>query len=355
MTRASGLLGLDRVIDPGASNVFDAWRLDPEAPLRPDEIALEVDTLNLDATSFRDVWAESGRDAAGFVAELRRIIDARGKMHNPRTASGGVMSGTIAALGAERVGEAAPGERVVTLVSNTLVPLRVEAVVGLDRETHQVAVRGRAILPPYARFTRLPAELDERLALAVFDVCGVVPPARRLAAASARTAVVGAAGRAGLLATVAVAEASDSAAEVLALVQTAQQAAVIRSLGLPAVRPMVVDATRAAEVMAAVGDRLADVVIDCTNVAGTEVACAALCREGGHVHFFNMATSFQAATLGAEILGRPVSLAIGFGLFPEAPLEALALLRRHPSLEAALAAGFPARSFNSLPTERHPC
>ncbi|MNS40169.1 L-erythro-3,5-diaminohexanoate dehydrogenase [compost metagenome] len=248
------------------------------------------------------------------------------------------MCGTIAAIGVERVGEANLGTRVVTLVSNSLVPLRIEAVMGLNRQTHQVDVRGRAILPRYARFTPFPPDMDERLALAVFDVCGVVPPARQLAVPGARLAVVGAAGRAGLLATVTVAEASGRDGEVLALVQTSQQAAVIRSLGLSTVRPVVVDATRAAEVVEAVGDRLADAVIDCTNVSGTEVACAALCREGGHVHYFNMATSFQAATLGAEMLGRTVSLAIGFGLYPEAPADALALLRRYPRLKAVLSA-----------------
>jgi hypothetical protein len=66
-----------------------------------------------------------------------------------------------------------------------------------------------------------------------------------------------------------------------------------------------------------------------------------------------MATSFQAATLGAEMLGRTVSLAIGFGLYPEAPAEALSLLRRHPRLEAALAASCPPSSPDPISTERH--
>ncbi|MFP5502033.1 MAG: hypothetical protein ACLGIN_06055, partial [Candidatus Sericytochromatia bacterium] len=126
MLRKRSLLGLSRVADAQASNAFDAWRLDAAAPMAPDEVALDVDTLNLDATSFRDIWSLSSGDPAAFALELRRIVDERGKMHNPRTSSGGVMSGTLAAVGAERVGEAEVGTRVVTLVSNSLVPLRVD-------------------------------------------------------------------------------------------------------------------------------------------------------------------------------------------------------------------------------------
>lgn len=335
---ATAALGLARVHDAAAGNPFDAWRLDPDAPLRPDEVALDVATLNLDATSFRDLWAQGGGSVAAFAAALRAIVDARGKMHNPRTASGGILCGTVAAVGPARAGEVAVGTRVATLVSNSLVPLRVDAVRGVDPRTHQVAVAGRAILPPYARFAALPADLDERLALTVFDVCGVVPPVASAAGPGLRTAVVGAAGRAGLLALVAAAEATGPAGEVLALVQTARQAEAVHALGLAAVRPYVVDATCAPAVVDALAGRLADVVVDCTNVPGTEVACAAICRAGGHVHYFNMATSFQAATLGAEVLGKPLSLAIGFGLYPEAPGLALALVRRHPRLRAALAA-----------------
>lgn len=336
MTTLAPLPGRSRLADPDARNPFDAARLDPHAPLRPDEIALAVDTLNLDATSFRDLMAASGGDLAALGAEVLAIVAARGKMHNPRTNSGGVMSGTLAEVGAERAGRA--GERVVTLVSNTLVPLRLERVARVDPATHQIAVAGRAVLPPYATFAPLPEDLPERLAIAVFDVCGVVPAVRHLAAPGARLAVVGAAGKAGLLATVAAADGVGPDGEVLALVQSAQQASALRALGRPNVRPLVVDATRPEEVCAAAGDRPADAVVDCSNAKGAEVACAALCRPGGHVHFFNMATSFQAATLGAECLGRPLSLAIGFGLYPEAPELALSLVRRHPSLRAALAA-----------------
>jgi L-erythro-3,5-diaminohexanoate dehydrogenase len=338
MTAAVPGLGFDRVADAGAPNPFDAWRLDPFAPLRADEVALDVDVLNLDATSFRDLMDLGGQDLSAVGPEVLRIVAERGKMHNPRTASGGVMAGVVSALGAERAGEVAVGERVVTLVSNSLVPLRLAAVLGVDPQTHQIAVKGRAVLPPYARYAAYPGDMAPALAVTLFDVCGVVPPTRQLATPGARVAVIGAAGRAGLLATVSAAEGVGPDGTVLAIVQTAQQAAAIRSLGLPAVRPFVVDATRPGELLAAIGDRLVDAVIDCANVRGTEVGCVAICREGGQVHFFNMATSFQAATLGAELIGRPMTLAIGFGLYPEAPGDALALVRRCPPLRAALSA-----------------
>ncbi|MNL83020.1 L-erythro-3,5-diaminohexanoate dehydrogenase [compost metagenome] len=64
----------------------------------------------------------------------------------------------------------------------------------------------------------------------------------------------------------------------------------------------------------------------------------ACCREGGEIYFFNMATSFQAAALGAEAVGRDVRMLVGFGLLPSAPAEALALVREQPVLRERLEA-----------------
>lgn len=169
---------------------------------------------------------------------------------------------------------------------------------------------------------------------AIAEGAGVLAPIRRVAKPGARVAVVGAYGPAGLLATVAAAEACGPRGEVLALVRSAEQAAGIRALGLATVRPLVADSAQAA--VAAVGDRLADAVLDCTGQGGTEAPCAAICRDGGQLHFFHPAASFHAALSAAAAVGRTLTIAIGRARAPEAANEALALVGRHPRLSAAL-------------------
>ena len=63
------------------------------------------------------------------------IVAARGKMHNPETESGGVLLGTVTAVGERYESPPAIGERIVTLGSLTLTPLRLDAVDALDPDS----------------------------------------------------------------------------------------------------------------------------------------------------------------------------------------------------------------------------
>ena len=59
--------------------------------------------------------------------------------------------------------------------------------------------------------------------------------------------------------------------------------------------------------------RMADLVINCTNIPDAEMASILMCRDGGTIYFFNMATSFTRAALGAEGVGKDVRMIIGNG------------------------------------------
>ncbi len=56
-------------------------------------------------------------------------------------------------------------------------------------------------------------------------------------------------------------------------------------------------------------------------------------REGGEVLFFSMATSFTAAALGAEGVGKDVRLTIGNGYARGHAALALQLVRETPALQ----------------------
>jgi L-erythro-3,5-diaminohexanoate dehydrogenase len=56
-----------------------------------------------------------------------------------------------------------------------------------------------------------------------------------------------------------------------------------------------------------------DVVINVVNIDGTEMSSILPAKEGGIVYFFSMATSFTRAALGAEGVGKDVTMIIGNG------------------------------------------
>ncbi|MFY9454826.1 MAG: L-erythro-3,5-diaminohexanoate dehydrogenase, partial [Bacillota bacterium] len=78
--------------------------------------------------------------------------------------------------------------------------------------------------------------------------------------------------------------------------------------------------------------RLADVTINCVNIPGTEMASIMATRDGGTVYFFSMATSFTASALGAEGIGKDVTMIIGNGYTKGHAEIALSVLRENSVL-----------------------
>src|SRR5215208_984384 len=140
--------GLRRVLSPKGVLPQRAEVLDPSLPARPDELAIDVDALHIDAASFRQIEAAAGGETARIAEEIERIVRARGKMHNPVTGSGGILLGRVREIGARHPanGVLRPGDRIVTLVSLTLTPLRLERIHAVHRDTDRVDCEGTAIL-----------------------------------------------------------------------------------------------------------------------------------------------------------------------------------------------------------------
>ena len=88
-------LGLHRVLDPPGVLPQAAWRLDASAAIARDEVLIRVDRLNLDAASYRQLRENYSRDPDKIRAAVLEIIATRGKMQNPVTGSGGMLTGTV--------------------------------------------------------------------------------------------------------------------------------------------------------------------------------------------------------------------------------------------------------------------
>jgi L-erythro-3,5-diaminohexanoate dehydrogenase len=315
-----------------------AERIDASLPIQSNEMLIEVDCLNLDSSSMRQIAESCGRDQARMRARIAEIVQARGKMHNPVTGSGGVLVGRVAEIGSDFPARGvAVGDEVCTLVSLSLTPLVLRRVGVIETTAAHVEAAGYAILFASGLFTRLPHDMPRAAAMALCDVAGAPGHVGKLARPGQTVCVLGS-GRAGLLSLCAARQAMGRDGVVIGMdagadaLQRARALEVADELIQADLRdPM---ATHRA-VAAATGGRLADLTIVTTNVAGCEGGAILATRPKGRILFFSMATSFPAAALTAEGVGRDVEMIIGNGYIEGWVDTAFALYRSNAALAAA--------------------
>jgi L-erythro-3,5-diaminohexanoate dehydrogenase len=333
-------LGAHRVLEPAGAMPQNAWRLDNTPVARENEILCEVDVLNIDSASFTQIRLHCEDDAQRIAAHVEQTVRERGKQHNPVTGSGGMFVGRVLEVGEalrDKI-DVRAGERIASLVSLSLTPLHIESIVDVDVKTHRVFVRGRAILFESALWARVPEDLDEGVVLAALDVAGAPAQVRRLCSEGQTVVVIGASGKSGLLACAQAKACVGDHGRVIAVVPhpSTPAAQVLQQAGF-ADALIVADARDALDLYEKVSEllpQLADVTINCVNVPGTELGSILSTRDGGTVYFFSMSTSFTAAALGAEGVGRDVTMMIGNGYTKGHAECALQLLRDHPGLHA---------------------
>lgn len=333
-------LGAHRVLEPAGAMPQDAWRIDNTPAAGENEILCDVDVLNVDSASFRQIAEACEFDAGRIGEHIAQTVRERGKQHNPVTGSGGMFVGRVLEIG-ERLRDKIDlraGDRIASLVSLSLTPLHLEAIREVDVATGRVWVRGKAILFESGIWARLPDDIDENVALAVLDVAGAPAQVPRLCSPGQTVVVIGAAGKSGLFSCAQAKASVGPQGRVIGLVHDAaspsaqllQRAELVDDL-------LEADACRALETsgkIEAILPQGADLVINCVNVPGTEL-CSILCaRDGGTIYFFSMSTSFTAAALGAEGIGRDVTMIIGNGYAKDHADIALQTLRDHPELHA---------------------
>jgi L-erythro-3,5-diaminohexanoate dehydrogenase len=332
-TRAtSDPTGLHRVLDDerqGRVLPQAAQRLDTRHEIWPDEVRVRVETLNLDAASFRQLETKHAHDGDAVRREVLEIVATRGKMQNPVTGSGGMLIGTVEEVGPDSTLGLEVGDHIATLVSLSLTPLVIED--GLERwdgANERVPADGYAILFGRSIAARIPDDLPPALSLSVMDVCGAPALTHRVVEQYDEpvVAVIGGAGKSGSLSLAAAARAGSR--RTIGVVPHEDEAALLRDSGV-ADDVVVADARDPIALRDAVASTgsLADITVVCVDVPGCEGGAILSTAERGTVIFFSMATSFSAAALGAEGLAADVTMLVGNGYAPGHAAYAMDLLR----------------------------
>lgn len=309
--------GTHRVIAPQGVLPQAADRISNEMELYSNEILVDVQALNIDSASFTQLEQEANGDIEKIKKRILEIVNEKGKMQNPVTGSGGMLIGTVAAIGEELKDRTIKvGDKIATLVSLSLTPLKIDEITCIKPEIDRVEVKAKAILFESGIYAKLPEDMSETLALAALDVAGAPAQTAKLVKPCDSVLILGAGGKSGMLCSYEAMKRVGPTGNVIGLVRFEEDAKRLMELNL-CHKVIVADAQKPVEVMEKVleandGKEL-DVSINCVNVPNTEMTCILPVKDKGTVYFFSMATSFTKAALGAEGVGKDVTMVIGNG------------------------------------------
>ncbi len=310
--------GTHRVIEPKNVLPQPAQKLENDmGRIWDNEILIDVETLNVDSASFTQIKQQAGGEVEKIKQIILGIVAERGKLHNPVTGSGGMFIGKVAEVGPKLNDRGLKrGERIVSLVSLSLTPLKIDEITAVRKDVDQVDIKGQAILFESGIYAKMPGDLPPKLALAALDVAGAPAQTARLGKKGDTVVIVGATGKSGVLCAYEARKRVGPGGTIIGIGHSPRNIERLEALGL-CDTVVGLDASDALACHNAIseltGGRLAALVINCVNIPNTEMASILMCRDGGTIYFFSMATSFTKAALGAEGVGKDVNMIIGNG------------------------------------------
>ena len=264
--------GTHRVIEPKGVLPQPANKIDNNMDeIYDNEILIDVQTLNIDSASFTQIEEQAKGDKAEIAKIMMSIVEKQGKHRNPVTGSGGMLLGTVEKIGDALIGKTdlKVGDKIATLVSLSLTPLRIDKIKEIRPEIDQVDIDGKAILFESGMLCCYEAKKRAGVTGKVIGICHGEKSTKRMLDLGFCDVVFSA------------------------------------------------DATQPVPVMKKIEEitngQMADVCINNVNIPDTEMTSILVTKNTGVVYFFSMATSFTKAALGAEGVGSDVTMIVGNG------------------------------------------
>ena len=329
--------GTHRVIEPKGVLTQAAWKIDNDMTKHySNEIICDVISLNIDSASFTQIEEACGGDEQKIGEMIMGIVAERGKQQNPVTGSGGMFIGKVAYIGEDlKNRDLKVGDKIASLVSLSLTPLKIEKILAIHKDIDRVDIIGQAVLFESGIYAKLPDDMSEPLALAALDVAGAPAQARKLPKEGDSVLILGANGKSGVLCGYEAMKKVGPKGNVVGVVRNPAQVPALMELGVYN-KVIVASATEPIAVLdaalAANDGKEYDISICCVNIESCEMSAILPVRDDGIVYFFSMATSFTKAALGAEGIGKDVTMIIGNGYTKDHAEITLNVLRENEKL-----------------------
>jgi L-erythro-3,5-diaminohexanoate dehydrogenase len=329
--------GTHRVLEPKGVLPQPALKIDNDMEIYDNEILIDVQTLNVDSASFTQIKEQAKGDIEEIKNIMKGIVEERGKHQNPVTGSGGMLIGTVEKIGSALEGETdlKVGDKIATLVSLSLTPLRIDEINEVRSDVDQVDIVGKAILFESGIYSIIPDDMPENLALSVLDVAGAPAQTAKLVKPGDTVVVLGGTGKSGMLCLYEAKKRAGITGKVICIGSRDKTIERTKNANLADVY-IKANATDAVEILEKISQatdgQMADIVINTVNIQNTEMSSILACKNEGLVYFFSMATNFTKAALGAEGVGKDVTMIVGNGYTKDHAAISLQIMRESKEL-----------------------
>lgn len=338
MQKKGNKYGTHRVIEPMGVLPQPANRIDNNMDeIYDNEILIDVITLNIDSASFTQIEEQAGGDKAKIAEIMMGIVAKQGKHRNPVTGSGGMLLGRVEKIGDALKGkiDLKEGDKIATLVSLSLTPLRIDKIKDIRPDIDQVDIDGKAILFESGIYAKIPDDMPEGLVLSALDVAGAPAQTAKLVKPGDTVLIIGAGGKSGMLCCYEAKKRAGVTGKVIGLCHSEKSTKRLQELGF-CDHVFSADATQPVAILEIMekltNGEMADVTINNVNITDTEMTSILCTKDTGVVYFFSMATSFTKAALGAEGVGSDVTMIVGNGYTKGHAEITLAILKESEKL-----------------------
>jgi len=332
--------GICRSLEPKGSLPQPAWKLDNTMEPRPNELLVELLLLCVNMVSFNEILASADYRDDLVKKRIMDIVHERGKLHNPVTGTGGMFFGRVARMGARypnRYG-VNQGDEIVSLMSLSATPVRIEKICSIDYANAQLEVIGQAILFENSPLLKKPLDLPLKLLVSAMDEAGAPRRTYTTVREGQSVLIMGAGGKVGLLCAYAAKDKLNGTGRLVGLVKDEESYRALKSHDLFQ-ELIVADASDFASFPPRGAGGIEgdfDIAVNCINSPNTEMFGLMAIRDGGTLYFASMSCDYKFAALTAESIGKEVSIIPYTGYIEGHADYTLGLLRRFGALRDAL-------------------
>ena len=307
--------GTNRVLEPKFVIPTSAWRLDNSRNVRPDELRVSADIIHLEGTSFKQICTEANNDPAEIRREIVDTVIRRGKLHNPVTDTGGVLYGTVEAMGDEYENRAGLkiGDKIIINASLTSFPMYLENIGEIDWVFNQVKAKGYAIVHSDIPVIKVSGEVPVRQILFALDESGTLYKLSTLIEGKNRFLIVGNNLLSNILYGYVIRRELGDRCEITCVLDK-RTGIDVTGKGIERLMPRVfdqiqiLDILRPVECIRQLGESYFDLSVNCAEIPGAETINILATREKGTVLFANLINNLNIALYITESISKELAV-----------------------------------------------
>lgn len=303
--------GTNRVLEPKFVIPTSAWRLDNSRSIRPDEIRISTDLIHLEGTSFKQICTEANNDPSEIRREIIDTVIRRGKLHNPVTDTGGVLYGTVEAIGDEYENKEGLciGDKVIVNASLTSFPMHLEEIGDIDWIFNQLTVKGYAIIHSDIPLIKAGDDVPVKPLLFALDESGTLYKLSTLIEGKTRFLIVGNNLLSNIMYGYVIRRVLGEHCEIVCVLDK-RTGVGVRGEGIERLMPRVfdqiqlLDILRPVECIRQLGESYFDLSVNCAEIPGAETINILATREKGTVLFANLINNLNIALYITESISK---------------------------------------------------